>query len=94
VITGTVFIDLSEVDTGMAQFQRADRYLLDVLSAVPDGARVVVNVGDRRYVSQDAAVWLHDHDHRLEIEIQGTDPRTVARFIRAARCGGDWQAAG
>lgn len=90
MISGTVYVDLSAFDAGAARLQRTDRYLLDVLNRVPDGARVVVDIGDRAHVSQDAAVWLHNHDHRLLIEIQGTNPDAVASFIRAGRAG-EWQ---
>ena len=82
-------IDLSAVDASSAQWQRTDRHLLDVLSRVPDGASVIVEIGCRKFVTQDAAIWLHEHDHRLEIEIHGTDPDAVARFIRAGRSG-EW----
>lgn len=88
MISGTVYVDLSASDHSDL-LQRTDRYLLDVLSMVPDGARVVVNIGDRQHVTQDAAVWLHEHDHRLVIDIQGTDPRAVARFVQAGRVG-EW----
>ena len=89
VITGTVYVDLSQVDSAMALYQRGDRYLLDVLNRVPDGACVIVDIGDRSFVTQDAARWLHEHDHRLSIDIHGTDPDAVARFIRAGRAG-EW----
>lgn len=90
MISGTVIVDLSQVDVAAARLQRTDRYLLDVLSRVPNGARVIVDIGDRKHVSQDAAVWLNEHDHRLDIEIRGTDPDAVARFVRAGRAG-EWQ---
>lgn len=89
MITGTVVIDLSACDYS-SQMQRTDRHLLDVLNQVPDGARVIVNIGNRRHVTQDAAVWLHEHDHRLDIEIRGSSPDAVAAFIRAGRAG-EWQ---
>jgi hypothetical protein len=88
MISGTVYVDLSACDY-TTQLQRTDRYLLDVLNRVPDGARVVVDIGARAHVTQDAAVWLHDHDHRLAIEIRGSVPEAVAAFIRAGRTG-EW----
>ena len=42
-------------------------------------------VGDRDFVSEDAARWLHEHDHRLQLDIRGTNPAAVQRFVRAAR---------
>lgn len=89
MITGTILIDLSGVDESMAVYQRGDRYLLDVLHMVPDAAHVVVDIGDRKFVTQDAATWLHEHEHRLSIEIRGTNPRAVQCFISAARSG-EW----
>ena len=87
MITGAVVVDLSEVDSWDEVHQRTDRHLLDVLNRVPDGARVVVDIGSRRFVTQDAAAWLHEHDHRLQIEIRGIEPEAVAEFIRAGRTG-------
>lgn len=88
MISGTVYVDLSACDYS-SQLQLTDRHLLDVLNRVPDGARVVVDIGGRLHVTQDAAVWLHDHDHRLDIEIRGAVPEAVAEFIRAGRTG-EW----
>lgn len=92
MISGAITIDLSQADFS-SQLQRTDRYLLDVLKRAPEGARVIVDIGDRQHVTQDAAAWLHDHDHRLEIEVHGTSPEAVARFIRAGRTG-TWEVAG
>jgi len=89
VITGCILIDLSTEPT---PGDNRDRRLLDQLTAAPDGCRVVVNIGNRRFISQDAARWLHDHDHRLFIEIQGARTAAVARFVQAARSG-DWSLA-
>jgi hypothetical protein len=85
VITGCVYVDLT-VDPD--DFSR-DRRQLAVLEHCPDGARVVVDIGRRRYVTHDAAIWLHEHDHRLAIEIHGVEPDAVLRFVQAARAG-DW----
>lgn len=87
-MTGSVRIDLSrEPETG----ETLDRRRLDVLRECPDGARVVVDIGRRHYVSQDAAYWIHEHDTRLLIEIRGENPRGVAELVRAAR-EGEWSA--
>ena len=48
-----------------------------------------VEIGERWYVSLDAALFLHTHAERLFIEIVGTDPAAVQRFIEAARTGVD-----
>lgn len=82
MVTGVVAVDISE-----AGYPAFDRQRLDVLTRCPDGARVRVDVGDRLYVSADAARWLHAHADRLEIEVCGADPEVVQRFIDAARTG-------
>lgn len=89
MITGEVVIDLSSEGDP----ERSDRRRLAVLEHCPEGSRVVVNIGDRLFVTQDAARWLHQHDHRLTIVICGSRPHAVAQFIRAARAG-EWSVAG
>lgn len=90
MITGTVTIALREVANFLEQ-SSADRRALDVLRHCPRGAHVVVDLGERTFVSEDAARALHEHDHDLQIEIRGSDPEAVARFVRAARAG-SWDA--
>lgn len=85
MITGSVYIALPE--TEHCEQASADRRALDVLRQCPDGAHVIVDLGERVYPSQDAALWLHQHDHRLRIDIRGCDPAVVDRFVRAARAG-------
>jgi hypothetical protein len=82
VVTGAVEIDIRE-----AGYDAYDRQRLDVLDLCPDAAHVRVKVGDRLYVSPDAARWLHKHASRLHIEVVGDDPGTVQRFVEAARTG-------
>lgn len=81
-VAGVVSVDITE-----AGYPAFDRQRLDVLAQCPDGATVRVEVGDRLYVSEDAARWLHGHRDRLDLEIVGTDPDTVQRFVDAARTG-------
>lgn len=83
VITGLVVIDLTVEDL----CHDVDGRQLEDLALVPDGGEVLVNVGNRRYVTQRAADILHEHDHRLLIRIAGTNPGTVGTFVRAARDG-------
>jgi hypothetical protein len=66
-----------------------DRRALGVLEQCPDGAVVRVRIGRRRFISQDAAVFLHEQDHRLVIIIVGVYPDVVGRFVQAARAG-EW----
>ena len=65
----------------------SDRRELQVLERVPDGARVVVDIGARKWFNQDTAIWLHRHGDRLNIEITGRDPDVVDCLVRAARSG-------
>ena len=85
MIGGEVYIDLTlEPEVGGSR----DRRRLQSLAACPDGASVIVDIGRRKFVTGDAARWLHEHDHRLAITIRGVDPLAVARFVSAARAGG------
>ena len=87
MITGAVRIDLHGDADDWMNAGYADRCALEVLRRCPDGARVIVDIGNRFHVTDDAVHWLHDHEQRLVIEIQGADPETVAKFVRAARLG-------
>jgi hypothetical protein len=84
MIRGTVRIDLS-VDVELGDTR--DRQQLSVLENCPDGAHVIIDLGARRHVSQDAATWLHQHDARLDIEICAERPDAVGALLRAARAG-------
>lgn len=86
MITGEVYINLV---TEPEASSTIDRRKLSVLDRCPDGARVLVDIGRRQYVSRDVATWLHEHDHRLAITIRGERPEAVARFVGAARAG-EW----
>lgn len=86
MVTGCVRVDLSHEPE---VFESTDRRTLSVLEQCPDGVRVIVDVGDRRHVTYDAVHYLHEHGSRLQIEITGSNPETVAQFVRAARAG-DW----
>lgn len=83
MITGCVVIDLTTED----RLHDVDGARLAELDLVPDGCEVVVNIGNRSYVSQRAADLLHEHDHRLSIRISGVSAAGVGRFVRAARDG-------
>jgi hypothetical protein len=87
MIRASVYVDLSaEPESGST----LDRRKLSVLERCPTGAHVVVDFGQREFVSRDAAFWLHEQDSRLDIEIRAERPEAVARFVHAARAG-DWQ---
>jgi hypothetical protein len=84
MITGCVFIKL---DVDPTEDFSLDRRKLAALDRCPDGAEVLVDIGRRQFVTQDAASWLHRHDHRLSITIVGECPDAVGHFIAAARAG-------
>lgn len=87
MITGSIYVKLPELRDDWPNQGGADRRALSVLRQCPDGADVIVDIGDRDYVSQDAAIWLYEHDHRLRIDIRGSKPRAVQEFVGAARAG-------
>lgn len=81
-MTGIVLIDLRGRDD-----DRDDRRRLAVLENCPHGATVRVDVTGRWFLSPSAIAGLHEHALRLELEIVGSDPATVHRFVTAARLG-------
>lgn len=87
MITGEIEVSL-EREPDADDWAR-DRRALVVLDQCPEGAVVRVKVGRRRFISQDAAIFLREQDHRLAIVIVGSYPETVAQFVQAARAG-DW----
>ena len=87
MITGSVYISLARESSDWMDQGSDDRRALAVLRTCPDGASVVIDVGSRQYVSEDAAIWIQEEDHRLQIDIRGTDPTAVMRFVQAARAG-------
>lgn len=87
MITGSIYVSLPERRDDWMWQGNADRRALRVLDECPDGAVVIVDIGDRDFVTDDAARWLHQHDHRLQIDIRGSRPAAVARFVTAARAG-------
>ncbi len=76
-VTGTVYLDLREVA------RDRQRHRVAVLSAAPDGARVVVVVGP--LAVQPDAVWLlREQSARLHLDIHG-EPHAVRRWLDALR---------
>jgi len=79
MITGTVRVDLTDVDPTRQRHRAA------AVEAAPDGARVVVVVAALT-VEPATARLLRDHAHRLSIDVQG-QPRAVQRWVDALRTG-------
>ena len=96
MISGCVIIDLDDTSIELEEAGydagARDRRRLDILNRCPDGARVLVRIGRRRWISPDAARWLKDHEGRLQITIEGYEPESVLSFVLAARAG-EWPAA-
>jgi hypothetical protein len=88
VITGSIYIALPEVEDWLTQ-SSADRRALLMLEACPDGARAVVDIGDRQLYDVSLVAYLHEQGGRLHLDIRGTDSRAVADLVRAAR-NGSW----
>lgn len=89
MVTGSLLLDLSTAPKAPTDEGR-DRRALAALECVPDGARVMVNIGDRRWPSLDAAIWLHHHADRLHLEIQGSLDANVRAWVHAVRAGQGW----
>lgn len=83
MITGVVEVDVSREPALFAE--GADRRALAVLYRCPDGAVVRVHVGRRNSVSTDVVFILGEHLDRLRIEVVGSDPDAVRRFLEAVR---------
>ncbi|MFF0268657.1 hypothetical protein [Kribbella sp. NPDC004536] len=78
--TGTVLVDLRRVADDRL------RHLVADLESAPDGARVVVLIGDRWLVDYEAAADLRRYAERLYVDVQGT-ARAVARWLQVIRTG-------
>lgn len=85
-IAGRVTIDLSaDLDTFDPGYD--DRRRLDVLHRCPDGVEVVIQLGQRQYLTEGAVQWIHEHGDRLRITIEGPFPDTLMDIVRATRAG-------
>jgi len=88
MITGTLLVDLRDVDPDRA------RHRFGQLHLAPDGARVIVIVGALA-VNGTVVSYLHEPElhrattpvQRLDFEIQG-EPHAVRRWVEAVRFGG------
>lgn len=82
MLTATVTVNLDHNPE-----DRQDRRALQYLAQVPDGAHLVVIVGDRYLLTYDAVTWLAEHARRLHIEIAASTPHAARRWYDAIKAG-------
>lgn len=75
------------LDQEADDLDRADREALQCLAQVPDGARLVVNVGDRELLMPSAVSWLSAQACRLNVEISASTPSAARRWYDAIKSG-------
>ncbi|HWJ65369.1 MAG TPA: hypothetical protein VNT31_01710 [Nocardioides sp.] len=76
MISGVAHLDLSRAD---------DSAVLAELCAMPDGARVIVQVGARCGWTMREIELLSRNGRRLHLEIHGTTAAAVEAWVRALR---------
>lgn len=88
MLSATVTLDLTRPN-GCDSFDldRLDRHSLQCLPEVPDGARLIVKVGDRELLFHSAIAWLSQHSRRLHIEIAASTPKAARRWYDAIKSG-------
>lgn len=79
MLTGSVGITLPAAGDQLT-VTAAIRRKLGALHTIPDGAALVVVVGDR-LPSAEAVRLLSPHVHRLHITVQSEDPRAVRAWL-------------
>lgn len=88
MLTTVLLIDLSsQVRSDSGDFTYGDdaddRHRLDGLGRLPDGSRVVISVGSRKFVSSSAKAFIGPHVDRLVVQVEGTDSAAVAQWHAA-----------
>lgn len=88
MLTATVSVDLDLVEPGYWQdVDKEDRRALMTIDDIPDGARLIVNVGDRDLLMPSAPKILCEHSDRLNIEIAASSPQSARRWYDAIKAG-------
>jgi hypothetical protein len=87
MLTATVTVNLAHDEADAYDLDRSDRQALQHLAQVPDGAHLVVSVGNRSFLTCSAVAWLSRHVERLDVEIEAADPWAARRWYDAIRSG-------
>ncbi len=86
MLTATVTVDLDHHEPGYWQdLDRDDRHALQHIDRVPDGARLLVNVGRREIVLDSARLALRAAAIRLDVEIVAASPWVARKWLDAIR---------
>jgi hypothetical protein len=88
MLTASLVLDLAA--NPVHSIRDADRQKVHQagLDAAPDGTRVIVLVGSRRWsVDLFAVQTLHQHAARLHLDVRGNDGETITAWHRAIRDG-------
>lgn len=81
MLTATVTVDLNHHESGYFQdLDRDDRHVLQFIDQMPDGARLIVNVGERALVLSSACLTLRHASARLHVEIVAANPHVARRW--------------
>lgn len=84
-MTGALVIDLTREPHRDDESQ--ERAKVAELDHLPDGARAIIQVGDRDYLSCWTVSLIHPHTERLLIEVQGSNAYAVERMVVDIRLG-------
>jgi hypothetical protein len=89
VLSATIRLDLSRPGADLldADEDREDRRALSCFERLPDGADVVVYVGNRKFPSCSAARAIHEHEPRLNLRLEAGPDSDVRRWLAAGRTG-------
>lgn len=86
MLTVTVTVDL-RAEHPEHGYDHADRHALHRLADLPNGARLVVTVGDRTLLTTAAVTWLFQHSRRLVVDINAASPHVARRWYDAISTG-------
>jgi hypothetical protein len=87
MLTASVYLDLT-IEPELHDSR--ERRELGTLQSLPDGVRVVIDVGSRTCPTADFAAFVHPHIERLDIDIRGDKRADHRAWLKAARKGHCW----